>query len=156
MSATIADALKQTIIRLKESTRETLFEKVPDHPDGLNAAEINRLAGRTIFEVPPEEDGKRRLIVQAPDGSRAEWTLWGRGWEHFGDVARDRANKPKLDRTLAYLEDWLKCLTRPTHGYDENDARGASSARSKKSDLTTGPLTPDMVPDTLGLNAVPF
>jgi hypothetical protein len=107
----IASAIRSLIIRLNESP-PVMWEKEPNDSEGWNAAEINRLAGRTILEAQSGNDGSRWLTVHAPDGSKAEWRLWwSSDLKDWADVLRDRQNPKKVERIIGYLNAWLELLS---------------------------------------------
>lgn len=105
----LATALRRAAQRLRENPR-ILFEKEPDWEGGLNAAEINRLAERTIIEDRRPNNGDRleRRLIFHPLGKEddpAEWLVnSASGDERLAGGASDA----KLERTISHLERWAE------------------------------------------------
>lgn len=100
-------ALNQTIIRVDENPR-LLFEKTPSFGGGLNADEINRLVGRSVFEEKSgdEDTGERWLIVNHPDGEEpVRWRIYSKL------LGPEVQNPNKLERLLRYLRAWQDWAT---------------------------------------------
>jgi hypothetical protein len=116
-------ALERCITRLREHPR-ILHEKKPDAPEGLNAAEINRLAGRTVIAAEStREDGvevQRWVVVHHPGpADPVRWRVWDK------HAPPEPTNEPKLRRTVAHLLAWQQLAPRlASHGEARPPCKG--------------------------------